>query len=163
MRNWILQTYFEGSERAIESSVTARFVDVPVLHDQPTNQYYVELPARRLPISNDKDIVMVCTMKNQVRTFKPIPSGLTFALNGLSSMLGGYVGFKPEGNKLWLFNAPTGGFSCGLLITMLTAGEDCPDDIEFCPADLEALIVEGVRKVFAENKPEDKVNDQIDA
>jgi hypothetical protein len=89
---------------------------------------------------------------------------MAFALKGVGGMLGGNIGWRLQGNKLWLHNVPVGGFGCGIMVQMVTVGSDSPDGLSYCQADLEDMIVkESIKKLtFGLQIKDDKSNDRVD-
>ncbi len=159
----LLKEYFTYPERNIDDTMVARFEEVPVIWDGRLNLWYSELPARNIGLPNNRDIVQISTMKNQIDPFVPIGgSAMSFALKG--NMLGGNIGWRLQGNKLWLHNVPVGGFGCGIMVQMVTAGGDVPDGVAYCQADLEDMIVkESIKKLtFGLQIKDDKSNDRVD-
>lgn len=161
----LLREYFTNAERNIDDTMVARFENIPVLQDSHTNLYYSELPARNIGLPNNRDIVQISTMKNQIDPFVPVGgSSMSFALKGIGNMLGGNIGWRLQGNRVWLHNVPTGGFGCGIMIMMVTTGSDTPDGVSYCQADLEDMIVkESIKKLtFGLQIKDDKSNDRVD-
>ncbi len=159
----LLKEYFTYPERNIDDTMVARFEEVPVLWDNHLNLWYSELPARNIGLPNNRDIVQISTMKNQIDPFVPVGgAAMSFALKG--NMLGGNIGWRLQGNKLWLHNVPVGGFGCGIMVMMVTVGSDVPDGIGYCQADLEDVIVkESIKKLtFGLQIKDDKSNDRVD-
>jgi hypothetical protein len=161
----LLKEYFSFPERNIDDTMVARFEDVSVLYDTHLRLYYSDLPARNIGLPNNRDIVQISTMRNQIEPFVPVGgSGISFALKGPVNMLGGNIGWRLQGNRVWLHNVPVGGFGCGIMMMMVTAGNDSPDGIAYCQADLEDMIVkESIKKLtFGLQIKDDKSNDRVD-
>lgn len=161
----LLKEYFAFPERDIDNTLVSRFEDVPVLYDTHLKLHYSDLPARNIGLPNNRDIVLISTMKNQIDPFVPVGgAGMAFALKGVGNMLGGNIGWRLQGNKLWLHNVPVGGFGCGIMVQMVTVGSDSPDGISYCQADLEDMIVkESIKKLtFGLQIKDDKSNDRVD-
>jgi hypothetical protein len=161
----LLKEYFTYPERNIDDTMVARFEDVPVSYDAHLKLFYSDLPARNIGLPNNRDIVQISTMRNQIEPFVPVGgSGISFALKGPVNMLGGNIGWRLQGNRVWLHNVPVGGFGCGIMMMMVTAGNDSPDGIAYCQADLEDMIVkESIKKLtFGLQIKDDKSNDRVD-
>jgi hypothetical protein len=161
----LLKEYFTYPERNIDDTMVARFEDVPVSYDAHLKLFYSDLPARNIGLPNNRDIVQISTMRNQIEPFVPVGgSGISFALKGPVNMLGGNIGWRLQGNRVWLHNVPVGGFGCGIMMMMVTAGNDSPDGIAYCQADLEDIIVkESIKKLtFGLQIKDDKSNDRVD-
>jgi hypothetical protein len=161
----LLKEYFTYPERNIDDTMVARFEDVPVSYDAHLKLFYSDLPARNIGLPNNRDIVQISTMRNQIEPFVPVGgSGISFALKGPVNMLGGNIGWRLQGNRVWLHNVPVGGFGCGIMMMMVTAGNDSPDGVAYCQADLEDMIVkESIKKLtFGLQIKDDKSNDRVD-
>jgi hypothetical protein len=161
----LLKEYFTYPERNIDDTMVARFEDVPVSYDAHLKLFYSDLPARNIGLPNNRDIVQISTMRNQIEPFVPVGgSGISFALKGPVNMLGGNIGWRLQGSRVWLHNVPVGGFGCGIMMMMVTAGNDSPDGIAYCQADLEDMIVkESIKKLtFGLQIKDDKSNDRVD-
>lgn len=161
----LLKEYFTYPERNIDDTMVARFEDVPVSYDAHLKLFYSDLPARNIGLPNNRDIVQISTMRNQIEPFVPVGgSGISFALKGPVNMLGGNIGWRLQGNRVWLHNVPVGGFGCGIMMMMVTAGNDSPDGIAYCQADLEDMIVkESIKKLTVGLQiKDDKSNDRVD-
>lgn len=161
----LLKEYFAFPERDIDNTLISRFQDVPVLYDTNLKLHYSDLPARNIGLPNNRDIVLISTMKNQIDPFVPVGgAGMAFALKGVGNMLGGNVGWRLQGSRLWLHNVPVGGFGCGIMVQMVTVGSDVPTTVSYCQADLEDMIVkESIKKLtFGLQIKDDKSNDRVD-
>ena len=145
----------------INDNYIITYENIPVLYDQPINQYYFDFPARPLTLPKNKAIRQISRMKAQNEAFAIISGTRSPFLTGLAGLLDATVAIKIVGNKGYFHNLQ-GGMDCGLLVMMIPIGKDVKEDEQYCPPHLEEPIKETTLKElgFGLGITEDKANDK---
>lgn len=164
----MLSDYKEGLKTGdphIPSNYIATFRNLPVIVDEETAQWYVEIPSSYLSLPNNLGIYQVSGMKNIRKPFVISDSGSIGIYDGLpSSYLEGRVECYVEGLRMYFnCNARQKGITKVLMkiITGNPSNLGLNDPLPLSPSEAKEIVKEGVI-LFSSKGIQDKFNDNAE-
>ena len=149
----------------IPSNYIATFRNLPVVGDEETHQWYVDIPSSYLSLPNNMGIYQVSGMKNIRKPYIISDSGSIGIYDGLpASYLEGRVECYVEGLKLYFnCNARKKGITEVMLkiITGAPSNLGMNDPLPLSPSEAKKIVQEGVI-LFSSRGIQDKLNDNAE-
>jgi len=128
------------------------------------NQYFADLPTPMMNIAGFSSIRQVGDIQDETNTFVPVKSGQQAIIKNLEvGGLGGRIGYRLEGTRLWFINIPLGVYEFVLVKYLPTiTGLKDTDQITI-PAQEEFDLVNMIKQSLQEQKltPEDKTVNNV--
>lgn len=132
MAHAIIQASYNPKSNEIDTRWLTSFDNVPVLDDEAKGLKYVEIPANYLDLPNNIGLYHISPQLDQKNKFKPVKASFLSMYNGLEAEdLMGYVGYWPEGSRIYFNNKFSGiGYKCETVLMKLLCTFDQYDDYD---------------------------------
>lgn len=156
------------SEGLAPEDIADNFViikEADVKYSNKRQQYYADLPTPIMNIAGFSSVRQVGDVRDETTAFVPVKSGTQVIINNLEvGGLGGRIGYRLEGSRLWFINIPTGVYSTVLLKYLPTITGLNDSDQLMIPANIEFDLVNLIKQSLQEQKltPEDKTVNNAD-
>jgi len=145
-----------NSEGLPAEDVADNFViykDADVKFSQKRQQYYADIPTPLMNIAGFSSVRQVGDSQDESTTFVPIKQGQQAIIKNLEvGGLGGRIGYRLEGNRLWFVNIPDGVYTSVALKYLPTISGLKDEDQIMIPATIELDLINMIKQSLQEQK-----------
>lgn len=163
VRNHFYQRYAAG-DMNVDLTYVHEFKNVPAVLDEDTNEFVSVLPCDVISLPNGREVYQVRPMKDSKFDFIPVrPNFNSMYRNDGDVPLESRKGYYKVGGSIHYVNVDKMDMPCKMLMRLVSAGADIPDNSEYIGGELEEELTMRVmsRLMPSVNKVEDKSNNQM--
>lgn len=152
-----------SAEDVADNFITVK--EATVKYSQKRKGYFADLPTPMMNIAGFSSIRQVGDAQDETTTFVPVKQGQQAIIANLEvGGLGGRIGYRLEGTRLWFINLPVGVYET-VLVKYLPTITGLKDDEQITiPATVEFDLINMIKGELQEQKltPEDKTVNNAD-
>lgn len=152
-----------GTEDTMTDFVTTK--EAKVFYSERRQQYYTDIPTPTIEMPGYSKIRQIGDIQDEETAFVPVQNGQQAIIKHLEvGGLGGRIGYRIEGNRVFFVNMPNGVYETVLMKYVPTvAGLDDDEDVRL-PATAEYQLINMIVAQLQEQKmtPEDKDVNSVD-
>lgn len=157
VKNDFFARYAQG-DMQVDLTYVHEYRNVAADLDTDINEFTSELPCNVISLPNGREIFQIRPMKDSTNDFIPVrPNFNSMYRNNGDVPLESRKGYYKTAGTLYYVNVTAADMPCKMLMRLVAAGQDLPDDAEYIGGDLELQLVNGVIALFTQgmNKPKD--------
>jgi len=152
-----------SAEDVSDNFVTIK--EAQVKFSNKRKQYFADIPTPLMNIAGFSSVRQVGDIQDETIAFVPVKSGQQAIISNLEvGGLGGRIGHRLEGSRIWFINIPDGVYSNVLLKYLPTITGLKDEDQISIPSIIEMDLIMGIKQALQEQKltPEDKTVNNAD-